>query len=405
MKIFFSVGEPSGDLHGANLISELRQLDPSMELVGFGGPRMKAAGCQLLFDLTSMAVMLFTGIISKLPKFLALRKQAARYFREQRPDAVLLIDFPGFNWHIAKAARRAGIPVFYYGVPQMWAWAPWRIRKLQQNVDHVLCKLPFEPKWFRERDCQAEYVGHPYFDELSQRQLDQTFISSLRQGDQPILTLLPGSRHVEVARNIETQLKAAAEAEESIPGLRVFVAAFNSSQLDMINQQIARLDVNAEAFVGRTAELIEAAQCCVACSGSVSLELMYHHKPTVIVYRVSRFYHTMANLVLRSRFITLVNLIAAKRIDRDGRPLFDPDADGAERCPFPEYLTTQECSGRVARWLNRWYSDPEEFERRVSELQHLRSKYAKPGASRRAAAMVFKCLTENRPSDREIQAA
>ena len=124
-RIFFSAGEPSGDLHGANLIRQLRARSPEIETLGFGGPRMAAEGCELLADLTQLAVMWFVAVLAHLRRFYKLYRQAQRCFREQQVDAVVLIDYPGFNWWVARAAQRAGIPVYYYGVPQMWAWAPW----------------------------------------------------------------------------------------------------------------------------------------------------------------------------------------------------------------------------------------------------------------------------------------
>ena len=147
MKIFFSVGEPSGDLHGANLIRELQKRRPDCEFVGYGGPRMAAAGCALHEDLTKLAVMWLLHALLNIHKFWALVGRADRYFRHHRPDAVVLIDYPGFNWWIARRAKAHGIPVFYYGVPQLWAWAGWRITKMRRFVDHVLCKLPFEETW------------------------------------------------------------------------------------------------------------------------------------------------------------------------------------------------------------------------------------------------------------------
>ena len=164
MKIFFSVGEPSGDLHGANLIRQLRARRDDLELVGYGGPLMAEAGCHLHEDLTRLAVMWFVRVLINLHKFAALVSRADRYFRHQRPDAVVLIDYPGFNWWIARRAKVHGIPVFYYGTPQLWAWAGWRVKKMRRYVDHVLCKLPFEVDWYRQRACNATYVGHPYFD-------------------------------------------------------------------------------------------------------------------------------------------------------------------------------------------------------------------------------------------------
>src|ERR1044072_1451299 len=132
MKIFFSVGEPSGDLHGANLIRELRRLDPDCHCVGYGGPRMAAAGAQLYFDLTQVAVMWILRVLLNLHQFLWLLWRADRYFRDERPNAVVLIDCPGFNWWIARRAKARGIPVFYYGTPQVWAWASHRVRKMQR---------------------------------------------------------------------------------------------------------------------------------------------------------------------------------------------------------------------------------------------------------------------------------
>src|SRR5688500_6081992 len=139
IKLFFSVGEPSGDLHGANLIRALRRMDPDIECSGFGGPKMAAAGCKLHTDLTALAVMWFLRVLLNLHVFVRLLHEAKRSFRDQRPDAVVLIDYPGFNWHIAKAAKRQGIPVFYFSPPQIWAWASWRVKKMRERVDHVLC--------------------------------------------------------------------------------------------------------------------------------------------------------------------------------------------------------------------------------------------------------------------------
>ena len=144
MQIFFSVGEPSGDLHGANLINALRQRRPDCRFVGFGGPRMAAAGCQLHADLTQLAVMWFARALLSLHRFLGLLWTADRYFRTERPDAVVLIDYPGFNWWVARRAKARGIPVIYYGTPQLWAWASYRVRRMRRYVDHVLCKLPFQ---------------------------------------------------------------------------------------------------------------------------------------------------------------------------------------------------------------------------------------------------------------------
>ena len=313
MKIFFSVGEPSGDLHGSNLIQELKQHDPEIECVGFGGPLMQKAGCELLFDLTQFAVMFFVRVLLNLHRFIGFARQAERYFKENEIDAVVLIDYPGFNWAIAKRARRHGIPVYYYGVPQLWAWAPWRIRKMRRKVSHALCKLPFEEKWYRDRGCDAKYVGNPFFDELVTHQADQNFLTKLRSDPRPLVTILPGSRTQEVESQLPWFLSAAAQIQKQVPDVRFAIAAFKESQAEFARTLTQPLSLDIEVYTARTPELMQAATCCMACSGSVSLELMYHGKPTVILYHMSKLMHRYARLMVNVRYITLVNLIASSK--------------------------------------------------------------------------------------------
>ena len=219
MRIFFSVGEPSGDLHGSNLIRRFRKADPKIKCVGFGGPKMAEAGCDLHYDLTQKAVMFLTEVIGQLRFFFSLVDQADEYFSKHQVDAVVLIDYPGFNWWIAKKAKQRGIPVFYFGVPQMWAWAPWRVRKMRKFVDHALCKLPFEVQWFKDRNCKATYVGHPYFDQLDRQSYDGIFLKNHKQSrnGKRLITLLPGSRKQEVTGNLPTLIRSATHISAACP--------------------------------------------------------------------------------------------------------------------------------------------------------------------------------------------
>lgn len=389
MRIFFSVGEPSGDLHGANLIKDLQALHPQIEPVGFGGPKMADAGCHLLFDLTSLAVMGVWNVLLNVRKFFALLAQADQYFAENKVDAVVLIDYPGFNWHIARKARKHQVEVFYYGVPQMWAWLPWRVRKLRRLVDHVLCKLPFEVNWFNERGCRAQYVGHPYFDELVRYSYDQEFAASRASSvDQKNLVLLPGSRTQEVKRNLPGLLEAARHVREKHPSLQVSVAFFRQSHADYAVQQLAA-DRDAELFVGRTPELISLADACIACSGSVSLELLYHRKPTVIVYQVSSWVMFLQKILLRCQFITLVNLLSLQHIERSKNASYDP-VDLTSEVPMPEFLTADNRSQDVAQWIILWLDDPQLRAAKVKQLDRLACGFAHPGASKQAAQFILK---------------
>jgi lipid-A-disaccharide synthase len=376
MRIFISAGEPSGDLHGSNFIRALRRLRPDVDCVGFGGEKMQEAGCRLLYPLCRLAVMWFLRVFLNAPLFLKLLSQADRYFRHCRPDAVILIDYPGFNWWVARRAHFHGIPVFYFVPPQLWGWGGWRVGKMRRLVDHVLCTLPFEEAWYRERGVKAHYVGHPYFDELPQQRADLDFIADQRARPGKIVGLLPGSRNQEIDRNLSTLIRAAVRIHAAQPDIRFLVACFKETHRDQVVAYLRKhAGLPIEAHVGRTTEIIQLAQACVAVSGSVGLELLYHGKPTVVLYRISPLDLKVCRLFKTSRFISLVNLLADEEL-------------------FPEYLTdrceAEAISGHVLRWLQ----DADEWQAARRNLFHLRQQVAEPGACARAAEFVLSSLHE-----------
>ncbi len=392
MKIFFSVGEPSGDLHGANLIGELRARQADIEMVGYGGPRMARAGCVLHEDLTEFAVMWFLRAILNLHRFWDLVGRADRYFCHQRPDAVVLIDYPGFNWWIARRAKKHGIPVFYYGTPQLWAWASWRVQKMRRYVDHVLCKLPFEVQWYQERGCSATYLGHPYFDQLQQEQLDEVFVEKMRAAPGQLVVILPGSRTQEVKHNLKWLLKAAQAVHRQVPDVRFAIAAFKPSLAERAKVAIEGLDLPVEVSVDRTGELIKAADCAMAVSGSVSLELLYHTTPTVILYHVSRLAFFAQRFARRVRYITLVNLLTATdRFPREAG-LYDPLDPRDQHVLMPEYLTCEDPTEQISRHVVQWLKSPAKHSERVAELCALKDHVGHGGASGRAAEYVLDAL-------------
>ncbi len=392
LTIFFSAGEPSGDLHGANLIRQLQMKQPQVQAVGYGGPLMEAAGARLHADLTELAVVGFGPVLSMLHKFRRLIGRADEYFRRQRPDAVVLIDFPGFNWWIARRAKAQGIAVFYYVPPQIWAWAQWRAKKMRRLADHVLCTLPFEEKWLREQGCNATFVGHPFFDEVRRQTLDPAFLEEYRRRGGPLVTILPGSRTQEVKMNLQTFLRAAAQIRRCVPKTRFAIASFKNSQAELARQAVASSGLEIKVHVGRTPELIHLAEVCMAVSGSVSLELLYQAKPTVILYRVSPLMYFLQSVFRKVKYITLVNLLNADELfPRDLRP-FDPQQEDADRVLFPEYVTCKDRSPQIAAHLIGWLSDAEARQERVEALAQLRDKVGHAGASSRAADYILKTL-------------
>jgi lipid-A-disaccharide synthase len=398
MKIFFSVGEPSGDLHGANLIQELRRACPNFEAVGYGGPRMADAGCTLNGDLTRLAVMGLGPVLAHIPKFWTLATEADRQFRHQRPDAVVLIDYPGFNWWIARRAKAHGIPVVYYGVPQLWAWASWRVKKMRRLVDHVLCKLPFEERWYRQRGCHSHFVGHPYFDELRAQELDEQFLEQQRSQDGRLVTILPGSRTQEVKSNMECFTRAAERVKAAVPDARFAVACFKHKHIEIVQQFIDTATVPIDVLVGRTPELIQLADCCMACSGSVSLEMLYREKPSVIHYRVSRPTAWLFRRLIKVRFMTLVNLLAVDNPFCDQPQAYDPSSPDADEIPFPEYPTYEDRSQQVADHLIDWLTNEDERQRRIAQLAELKGQIADGGASRRVAQYLVRNLSPAPPT-------
>lgn len=398
MKIFFSVGEPSGDLHGANLIRELKCRRDDFEFVGYGGPRMAAVGCELHEDLTKLAVMWFARALLNIHKFWNLVSRADRYFAHSRPDAVVMIDYPGFNWWIARRAKAHGIPVFYYGTPQIWAWAGWRIKKMRRFVDHVLCKLPFEELWYRERGCHATYVGHPYFDQLRSEKLDAEFINRLRNVDGPLVAILPGSRTQEVKSNFGYFLKAAQLVRQRVPNARFAVASFKESQAAMVREALRGVELPIEVHVGRTPELIAASECTMAVSGSVSLELLYHTKPTVILYYISPLAFFVQRYFRKVRYITLVNLLVTDDLFPKKVATYDPNDPVDAKVLMPEYLACEDKSQQVAGHVIEWLTDPAKRSARIAQLAGLKERVANGGASKQAADYMLSELENYRVS-------
>jgi lipid-A-disaccharide synthase len=389
MKIFFSAGEPSGDMHGANLIRELRRRMPSVEAVGYGGPEMADAGCRLHADLTALAVMWIARVVVNLHKFLALAGRADRIFRHDRPDAVVLIDYPGFNWWIARRAKAHGIPVFYFAPPQIWAWAGWRIKKMRRFVDHVLCSLPFEAKWFADRGCRATFVGHPYFDEVRRQKLDQQFLEAQRDPRRPLVTILPGSRTQEVVHNLKYFVRAAQHVLAQVPSARFAIASFKPHHAQLARDAVAGSGLPIEIFVRRTRELIHLSECCMAVSGSVSLELLFETKPTVIQYWVTPFAFTLQRWFRNVKYITLVNLLASDEVFGTDTTAYDPDAPGADSVLFPEYVTCEDKSPQIARHIVGWLTHADARQRLIQQLIKLKAEVGHGGACGVAAGYIL----------------
>lgn len=387
MRLFFSVGEPSGDQHAAHLVDELRRVSPGVEVTGFGGPAMAEAGVDLQFTLTDLAVMGIVQVLPLIQKFRGLVRQAEAYFDSHPVDAVVLVDFPGFNWWIARAAKRRGIKVFYYCPPQLWAWAEWRIRKMRRNVDHVLCCHPFEAAWYLDRGMPAEYVGHPFYDEINEKQLDQEFIEAQRRKSvgKRTVAVLPGSRNGEIRHNWPLQVEVMRRVAEEQSDVRFLVACYKERQYEACVRHLEErnLELPLELHVGRTSEIIEAADCCYMVSGSVSLEVMSRGKPAMVLYHVDRLFAFLAKILVRCRWMSLPNLIAERELMPE----------------FPLWGKAERGITSMAELLGSWLSNPAELTRKTAEMQELRDRVAVTGGIAKAADAILKHLGGDRQKE------
>lgn len=340
---------------------------------------MAEAGCQIDFELTNLAVVGFVEVLPKLREFFRVADIGSDIFAKERPDAVVLVDFPGFNWHIARRAKEHQIPVFYYLPPQLWAWGSWRVRKMKRDVDHVFCNLPFESEWYGKHDVPVDYVGHPFFDEVANRQLDVEFMQQWSSDGAPQVAVLPGSRGREVKNIWPMQLEAIRELAKRYPKTRFLVAALKEEHRtwceSLLNSGDDQIDIH--FFVNRTSEVIELADCSLMKSGSVSLEMMARGTPSVVVYHVGKAFYTIGRRLTNLNSMTLPNLIAKKTI-------------------MPEFLAVgnskSETIEKAIAAVGRLLGDRDERIRQRLELLQLSRQYGQTGASDRTAKLFFERL-------------
>ena len=391
MHLFISAGEPSGDQHGGGLIEAVRRVRPDVRVSGLGGPQMHAAGQDQTFRLTDLAVMGVAAVVPALRKFHAVYRQAARQIRQDRPDAVVLIDFPGFHWHLARAARKAGVPVLWYMPPQLWAWAPWRIRKARRSVDAVLSGLPFEADWYAARGIPVDPIPHPFFDEVASHRLDAEFVRSIAPcgaGDR-LVAILPGSRGGEVSRNFPTQLIAMRHVAEAHPGVRFEVACYREDQAEACRRMLVEAcsqagpmpcDTPVRFRVGRTSEILEAAEAALMVSGSVSLEVLARRVPAVVCYRGTPLMWAVGKTLLTVDHVSLPNLIAGREVMPE----------------FPFMTRKRRNAAKMARVLNRWLSNDGELAAVRDQMDALAGEVDIPGGADRAAEAVIGRITSAR---------
>lgn len=323
LTIFISAAEASGDEHAARLMRALRRRLGRVRFVGVAGHNMAAEGCEVLADFTVRASML-GGPFLRIGYYYRAIRRLQRRIAEIRPDVHIPVDSPAMNWHLAKAARKSGAKVVYYIAPQVWAWAPWRVKKLASLTDHVACILPFEERYLRDRGVRASFVGHPLFSSLPARPAVLPDLAEAWSEGSWRVAFLPGSRPGEINDNVPAILAAAAAIRRRWPQARCTFAARNNEDALAIRKASHKgMGAHVDIEVHRTAEVLARSHFALAKSGTNTLQVAHFGVPMVTFYRVGLLaYGLVGRWLIRTPHLSLANILAGRRIVPELMPWF-----------------------------------------------------------------------------------
>ncbi len=313
-KYYIIAGEASGDLHAANLIAEMKKADPDAEFRAWGGDLMQKQGVELVRHYKTMNYMGFVEVAVNLRKVLGNISFCKKDIEEYKPDALILVDYPGFNLRIAEFAHEKGFKVFYYISPQVWAWKRRRVRKIKQSVDKMLVIFPFEEEFYRRYGIEVTYVGNPLLDELAKFGPGNRSIFLRRNSlgeKREIIALLPGSRTQEVKRMLPTMLKVTSQ----FPEYQFVVAGVSSLDVNIYKKMIGTMD--AFLVMDQTYELLQCSSAALVTSGTATLETALLSVPEVVCYKATGFSYRLAKWMVKVKFISLVNLIMDKEVVKE----------------------------------------------------------------------------------------
>lgn len=366
-RLLLVAGEASGDLHGARLVRALHALGPC-RVRGVAGPALRAAGVEPLMAMEELAVLGFAEIPARLPALFKTRARLLRALEEFAPHAVVLVDYPGFNLRIGPQLKRRGARILYYIAPQVWAWHPERAAAMARWVDHLAVVFPFEEPLFRAAGVAATFVGHPIMDELSPEVDEATFRAEIgATGGQRLLGLLPGSRPQELDRHLDVLLGAARRLSQGRPDLvAVLPLAPGLDPARLAGRALAGVRV----VQGRVRATQAFATACAVASGTATLETALFGTPLAILYRTGRLNYAIARRVVHLPHIGLPNIVAEREV-------------------APELIQDGLTPERLASIIAPWLDDAQANAAQRRGLAVVRERLGGPGASSRAAALLW----------------
>jgi len=388
-KIFIVAGDPSGDLHGANLVNALKEISSQVEIYGLGGERMERAGVRLLDKLTELAIVGFSEAINSIAAIRQIYRKTEEFLRKEKPDRIVLIDYPGFNLRVASLAKRLKIPLIYYIGPQIWAWRRGRIKNIAELVNKMLVIFPFEEETYRKAGVDVSFVGHPLLDTIQPTKSKEEVCEKYGlDPDIPIIGLMPGSRKQEIERLLTVMLEASRKIAENRKVQFVLPLAGNipmsyikeritEFEMDRLNR--ARISKRGKEerspfpiLVVRDEDynIRKSLTLALVASGTATLENACLGIPMIIVYKVSLFSYLLARLLIRIPIIGLANIVAGKKV-------------------VPEFIQRKARAEEIAKVACHWLSNPGLMSEIRKELERVKEKLGTRGASKRVARIIL----------------
>lgn len=367
--VLIVAGEASGDAHGAELLSHLKTLDPTLTFFGMGGPKLAAQGVELVHGSHEISVMGIGEVLPKIPRILRVLKDLVAEVEKRKPALAILIDVPDFNLRLAKQLKKRGIKVIWYIAPMVWAWRSGRTKIIAARTDALMCILPFEEAFLRERGVRATYVGNPVLDQVPAQAEPELFREKLGLDPaKPVLAILPGSRRSEIKRLLPVMVQVAKKMQHLHPGLQIAVPVAPGLEKAFISQQFEALSVPVTLLLGRAAEVVGASTIALVASGTATLEAGLMRRPMVVIYRVAWLTYFVGRAMVNLPFFSLINLLAKKQV-------------------VPELLQREVTVDRVVSELEALWQGPAR-EECLRGLDEVRETLGQPGASRTAAQLV-----------------
>lgn len=368
-------GEASGDQHAARLAAALGELSPGLKVSGIGGPKMEAAGAQLLFRSEDLALVGVAEVLPKLGVILGALRGMKRHLKQTRPDLVILVDFPDFNFRVGKAAKKLGLKVLYYISPQVWAWRPKRAQKMAAFVDHLACVFPFEPAFFRLHApfLPVSFVGHPLLDEPAPEFAEPLPVPA----EAELVGLLPGSRMSEIKRILPLLLAAAKKLQERREGLHFVLPLAPGLSREQVEPYLGSPPRGLSVIPGRARQVMAEAKLLMVASGTATLQAALAGTPGVVVYKTGGFNYLVARSLIQVEHIAMPNLIAGHGL-------------------LPELIQGEATAANLAAEAHELLSDSARRRQIIEGLAEVRRKLGGPGANRRVAELALSMM-EDKP--------